>query len=143
MYFRRSPGRGSITSSHIDDFTLGSLNSLGHLFNRHYMISFINICLLVESIEHIKHLLFFFVFDLAPESPISKRLFHAEKHGAHLSEPIRVNSGHAMHVLFGSHDEFVVHHIVRSVSKTEERRAGVEFAGETLVSWRLPLLRLT
>ena len=69
------------------------------------------------------------LLQLAPDF-VSSRLFNREEHRAHLLQPIRVHSRHALHVLLGRHQQFVVDHVIWSVAQTKERTAGVELTGD-------------
>lgn len=54
---------------------------------------------------------------------------NAEKHRAHLSEPLRVNSCDALHVLLASIHQFMVHNVVWGVTQAIQSTAGVQKAG--------------
>lgn len=61
---------------------------------------------------------------LAREFPL-----HREEHRTQFGQPVRVDSRHAIHVLFGGHDEFVIDDVFGDVAEGEEGAGWVELAG--------------
>ena len=53
----------------------------------------------------------------------------AEEHGTHLSQPLRVYSSHALHILLASVHQFMVHYVVGGVPQAIQSTARMQKAG--------------
>ncbi len=64
-------------------------------------------------------------------SSIKRRQHIPVEDGAILGEPVTVNSGDALHVLLGGHDQLVVDDVVRGVGHAVEGTCGMQATGHS------------
>ena len=77
------------------------------------------------------HLLAVLLLELFGLELCEMAILDLEEHRRQLGEPLRIDGRHAVHILLGGHDEFVVDDVIGRVAEAVERAGGVELAGRS------------